>query len=44
MSDFKPGTMDITAQEKTFDAFVRMVTRVAIGVVVFLILLAMING
>ena len=39
MAEHKIGTMDITAQEKTFDGFMRMCVRVAalsIGVLIFL--------
>lgn len=44
MSDFKPGSMDTTDQEKTFEAFVSIVTKSTIAILVFLVLLAMING
>lgn len=40
---YKHGEMDITAQEKTFDGFMRWVVRiglVCIGVVIFLALFA----
>ncbi|MFT5869780.1 MAG: hypothetical protein ACI8TF_001893 [Paracoccaceae bacterium] len=41
--DFKPGEMDITAQEKTFEGFMRWSVRVAalsIGIVILLALFA----
>lgn len=44
MSDYKPGSMDITEQHKTFDAFVRLSVRTTIVILVALVLLAMING
>lgn len=39
-----PGTMDISEQERTFERFMRLVTRAAIVIVALLILLALING
>lgn len=44
MADHKHGEMDITVQEKTFDGFIKMVTRGTIVIIVALILLALING
>jgi len=44
MAEHKHGTMDITTQEKTFDGFVKITTRMAIAIIVALILLALING
>lgn len=44
MSDFKPGTMDTTEQEKTFASFIGFATKMAIAILVFLVLLAMVNG
>ncbi len=40
----EPGTMDITAQERTFVTFMRFVSRMAMLIAVFLLLLALING
>jgi hypothetical protein len=40
----KHGTMNTDVQEKTFAGFVTLVTRVVIAIIVFLILLALING
>ncbi len=39
-----PGSMDISEQERTFDRFMRLLTRAAIVIVVLLILLALINS
>ncbi len=39
MADFEPGSMNIEAQEKTFDGFIKAVTwgaGLAIGVLIFL--------
>ncbi len=44
MADHKHGEMDITGQEKTFDSFIWFVSRGTIGIIVFLILLALVNG
>jgi hypothetical protein len=44
MAEHKHGSMDITEQEKTFDGFVKWVTRTAVACIVALILLALING
>jgi hypothetical protein len=41
MSEYKPGSMDIRAQEKTFAGFIRMVTWGAVIVVLVLIVLAL---
>ncbi len=38
------GEMDATAQEKTFDGFIWLTTRATIGIVIFLVLLALVNG
>ena len=44
MADYKHGEMDITVQEKTFDGFMTMVSRVTIGIIVFLVFLALVGG
>ncbi|WP_296422635.1 aa3-type cytochrome c oxidase subunit IV [Yoonia sp.] len=44
MADYKPGEMDITTQEKTFNGFVSMVTKATVIIIVSLILLALVNG
>jgi hypothetical protein len=39
MAEYKPGSMDITEHEKTFDGFIRWSVRVAavsIGILIFL--------
>ncbi len=42
--EFVPGTMDISVQEKTFEGFMRMVTRGAILAVAILIFMALVNA
>lgn len=42
--DYKPGEMDITAQEKTYDTFVSWVGKGAIAIIVLLIFIALVNG
>ncbi|MDF0601039.1 aa3-type cytochrome c oxidase subunit IV [Psychromarinibacter sp. C21-152] len=44
MAEHKHGEMDITTQEKTFEGFVKTVAWSAVIIIVFLVLLAMING
>ena len=44
MADFKPGSMDIHAQEKTFAGFISMVKWGAIIVALILIFLALANA
>ncbi|MEL7116831.1 MAG: aa3-type cytochrome c oxidase subunit IV [Pseudomonadota bacterium] len=44
MADHKHGDMNIDEQEKTFASFISWVTRISIGILIFLVLLAMING
>jgi hypothetical protein len=39
-----PGSMNISAQERMFESFMRLVTRAAIAIVVILLLLALLNG
>ena len=41
---FKPGSMDISVQEKTFAGFVRIVTWAVGLIALFLLLLAMFNA
>ena len=43
MAEHKHGEMDITEQEKTFDGFMRIVTRGAILSIAVLIFLAIVN-
>ncbi|MDB4214028.1 aa3-type cytochrome c oxidase subunit IV [Octadecabacter sp.] len=44
MADHKHGEMNTDVQEKTFNGFMSMVTKAAIGIIIALILLAIING
>jgi hypothetical protein len=44
MAEFKPGSMDISAQEKTFESFMYIVTRSVFGIILFLLFLALVNG
>jgi Ni,Fe-hydrogenase I cytochrome b subunit len=43
-SEHKHGTMDVRAQEKTFDGFLRMSTWVAVISIGILIFAALVNG
>lgn len=38
------GTMDYSDQEKTYNGFIKFTTYTVVGILVFLILLAMVNG
>jgi hypothetical protein len=42
MSDYKPGEMDITVQEKTFEGFISMVTKASVVIILTLIFLALV--
>lgn len=44
MAEHKHGSMDITAQEKAFDGFIKLVTRSTIVILVAIALLALINA
>lgn len=44
MAEHKHGEMDISVQEKTFDGFIKMVTRGTILVIAILIFMALVNG
>lgn len=44
MAEHKHGDMDITVQEKTFDSFMWFVSRGTVAIIIFLILLALVNG
>lgn len=44
MSEYKPGTMDIRAQQETFSGFIRFITRVIIITIVALIFLALVGA
>ena len=38
------GSMDISAQERAFEGFMRTVTRVAVAVILILVFLALVNA
>ncbi len=42
MAEHKPGEMDITVQEKTFEGFMSMTTKGTIAIIIFLIFLALV--
>ncbi|MES2434992.1 MAG: aa3-type cytochrome c oxidase subunit IV [Pseudomonadota bacterium] len=44
MAEHKPGSMDTSVQEKTFDGFIRMATWGAIISVGILIFMALVNA
>ncbi|MFQ1702470.1 aa3-type cytochrome c oxidase subunit IV [Loktanella agnita] len=44
MAEYKPGEMDISVQEKTFDGFISMVTKGAILCILVLIFMALVNA
>lgn len=44
MADYKPGQMDISQHEKTFEGFIRMATRVAVASILILIFIGLVNG
>jgi hypothetical protein len=44
MAEHKHGEMDISVQEKTFDGFMKMVTRGAILCIALLVFIALVNG
>lgn len=44
MAEYKPGQMDITEHEKTFDGFVKMSTRVAVASILIIIFIGLVNG
>jgi hypothetical protein len=44
MAEHKHGSMDIKDHEKTFGGVVHFATYAVIGIVIFLVLLAMVNG
>jgi hypothetical protein len=44
MAEYKPGSMDITQHEKTFDGFIKMATRVAIASILLIIFIGLVNG
>lgn len=44
MAEYKPGEMDITTQEKTFEGFVRWSVRVAVFSIGVLLFMAIFNS
>lgn len=44
MAEHKHGSMDITMQERTFDGFVKFITRGAIAAILVLIFVALVNA
>ncbi len=44
MAEHEHGTMDCKDQEKTFEGFIKFTTYSVIGILVFLIFLAIVNG
>ncbi|RKT32496.1 aa3 type cytochrome c oxidase subunit IV [Roseovarius halotolerans] len=44
MAEHKHGDMNIEVQEKTFDGFVRIVAWSCVGIIGFLVFLALVNG
>lgn len=44
MAEHKHGSMDITAQEKTFETFVKFVTWTVVAIIAALIFLALVNA
>lgn len=44
MAEHKHGEMDTSVQEKTFEGFMKFSTRVAIGSILLLIFIALVNG
>jgi len=44
MAEHKHGSMDIKDHEKTFEGVVKFTTYSVIGILIFLVLLAMVNG
>ncbi|GGG68315.1 hypothetical protein GCM10011415_14390 [Salipiger pallidus] len=44
MAEHKQGSMDITAQEKTFEGFIKFTVRTVVVILVLVVLLAIWNG
>lgn len=42
MAEHKHGEMDTSGQEKTFNGFLSMTTKASIGIIVFLVFLALV--
>jgi hypothetical protein len=44
MAEYKPGQMDISHHEKTFEGFIKVSTWVAVGSILLLVFIALVNG
>ena len=44
MAEHKHGSMDVKDHEKTFEGFVKFTTYSVIGILIFLVFLALVNG
>ncbi|MGY9046986.1 hypothetical protein P775_25600 [Puniceibacterium antarcticum] len=44
MAEHKQGSMDITAQERTFDGFISMVTKGVVVILCLVVLMAIFNA
>lgn len=44
MAEYKPGEMDIRAQERTFAGFTRFVTISVVAIICVLVFLALVGG
>ncbi len=44
MSAHKHGEMNTFVQEKTFEGFIKLMTRTAIAIIVLLLFIALVNG
>ncbi|MBE9638330.1 aa3-type cytochrome c oxidase subunit IV [Salipiger mangrovisoli] len=44
MADYKPGSMDITTQEQTFNGFIKFVIRTVYVIIAILLFLAVFNS
>ena len=44
MAEHEHGSMDTTTQEKTFDGFLKMVSRATIVILLLVILMALVNA
>lgn len=44
MADFKPGEMDTSVQEKTFDGFIKFTTYSVYVIIAILVFMALVNS
>lgn len=44
MAEHKHGEMDIEVQESTYNGFISMVGKAIVGIIIFLIFLALVDG